>query len=567
VKRKRKLLLFLVALLGAGAYWWYVRQGPHIPANAVLVVHLHGSYPEAAPEGLWSKLFAPRELPLPEALLTLRKCAADSRIRALIVRISDLEVGWAKATDLREAIAAVRKAGKATIALLEQEGGNANLPYYIASASERVYVVPAGNVALRGLAARYMFLGGLWEKLHIEMDVEKMAEYKTAGDFLAGKEMTTAHREMANSLLDDVNDFYLGTIALARALPVEAVRELVEQQGPSGAESLYDAKLIDGAKFLDDVRLELGADQRSLVDESTYARVPPTRLGLQRGPVVAVVLAAGTIAPGESHRSSVGAVAGADSLHRALDEASRDPAVQAIVLRVDSPGGSALASDVVWRAVQEARKRKPVVASFSDVAASGGYYIASGSTRVVAQPNTLTGSIGVVFARPNIRGFLEHWGVHTETIARGQWATLDDVTSPLSDAGRERLRTEVQRTYDLFLRRVSEGRGLPKEQVHEVGRGRVWTGRQAKDVGLVDVLGGFYTALDVAKQEAGIPADQDPALLFLPAPKGFFEALEEALETRVAASLPRLVRELIRLFPSAIDSAPAPLLPDAIVIQ
>lgn len=561
------MALLLIGLLAA-ATWHYWRQGPTIAPGSVLLVTLTGSYPEAPVVRFWSRLLVPQPTTLPEVLAIFHKAAADNRLRAVVIRMTELDIGWAKATDIRDAILGVRRSGKTTVALLEQELGNANIPYFVASACERVYAVPGGNVALRGLAARYVFLGGLWEQLHIHMDVEKMAEYKTAGDLLAGKEMTPAHREMATSLLDSVSDFYLGTISLARSLPVERLRTIIEEVGPSGVAALEEARLLDGAKYWEDVRTEFVAEDHHLVvDDRTYARVPMSRLGLGQGPAIAVILAVGTILPGESHTTATGPVAGADSLRQALEQASQDKRIRAIVLRVDSPGGSAMASDAIWRAVQEARRHKPVIASFSDVAASGGYYIASGATRIVAQATSLTGSIGVVLARPNIQDLLAHWGIRTETLARGRYALIDDVTVPLTDEGRARLRAEVEAIYDLFLRRVSDGRGLPKQRVHEVGRGRVWTGSQARDSGLVDALGGFYAAVDIAKQEAGIPPEVDPHLIFLPAPKSWLAAVEEALEAKMATRLPSAARGFLARLSVAAEGGPAAILPAPVELR
>ena len=567
MRRKRRFLLLVVLFLLAAVFWVYSRKGPNIVERSILLVNLQGSYPETPPEGLFEKLLGPRENSLAELLRTLRKAAKDSRIRGVVARISGLDIGWAKANEIRDALFAFRQVGKTSIALLEDEVGNANLSYYVATGCERVYVSPGSHVALRGLVARYLFFGGLWEKFHIEMDVEKVAEYKTAADTLAGKEMSSAHREMANSLLDSIDELYLGTIAFARGIGKEHLRATIQDQSPSGPQQLLDAQLIEGIKHIEDVWTELGVDRDHVVSERTYAHVPATAVGLETGPKIGVVLAAGTIALGESHHTTGGSVAGADSLRAALDEASRDPSIRAIILRVDSPGGSALAADMVWRAVQEARQRKPVIASFSDLAASGGYYIASAASRIVASPGTLTGSIGVLFARPNIRGILADWGIHVETITRGRLAYLDDLTSPLDPEGRAHIREEVTRTYELFVRRVSEGRRLDRGRVHEIGRGRVWTGTQAKEIGLVDVLGGFYAAIDLAKEEAGIPAAQDPELVFLPPTKSWWQVLTERFDSEWAHPIPRFVREFNRSFPPGVQPGPAAIMFEQVWVQ
>jgi len=247
---------------------------------------------------------------------------------------------------------------------------------------------------------------------------------------------------------------------------------------------------------------------------------------------------------------------GADSVSRALKEAADVDAVRAIVFRVDSPGGSALASDLIWRATQQARKKKPVIVSMSDVAGSGGYYIAAGATKIVAQPATMTGSIGVVVARPNIHGLLGKLGINTESLGRGKFAQLQDVTTPLDPEGRQKIVAEMNHIYEVFVDRVAKGRNMSAARVNEIGRGRVWTGAQAKENGLVDEIGGFMRALQVAKDAIGIEASQEVELVFYPKPKNLLDRVGELLNTRAAIQLPASWQAVLRTIAMPFENGP-----------
>jgi protease-4 len=378
--------------------------------------------------------------------------------------------------------------------------------------------------------------------------------------------MSPANREMSNSLLDSINEHFVNTIAQARNLDAETVHRVIDS-APISAEQFIDAKLADGSKYLEDLQEELGGKETPLVALDDYSRVDPESMKLNRGPKIAVVFAVGGIVTGRSHSSAQGQMLGARTVSEALQEAADDDDIKAIIFRIDSPGGSALASDLVWRATQSAKKRKPVIVSMSDVAGSGGYYIAAGASRILAQPTTFTGSIGVVFARPYIHGLLQKIGVNTETITRGRFATVDDLTTPLDAEEREKLLQEIHHIYDVFVQRVAEGRKLSAEQVNEIGRGRVWTGTQANRNGLVDEIGGFRAAVQAAKQAAALPLDGEVKLVFFPRHKSLLERVSETLENGEAAALPPVFRDLLKLSPPLDLRGALTLMPQRIEIQ
>ncbi len=544
-KRTRYILLILLLIVLGGVVLRSRWRGPAIPSGGYLLLEIGDGYAEGPPQDLIGSLLHRRERTLIDLITMIREAQVDQRIKGVIAKIGRLETGWGKAQDIRDALLAFKQSGKPLLALLEPEASGSNKEYYLATAADRIYLAPDVTAPLNGLAAQSLFLGGVWEKLDIEMNVEKIREYKTAGDMIANKKMTPAHREMTNSLLDSISEQFISAIAQARGLDAQAVRALIDQCPVSPAE-LEAAHLSDGTKYLDDLHDELGGEQTPLVRMNDYAQVPAASLKLGVGPKVAVVYGAGLIATGESGTSVQGQMLGADTVIEALNDAADDDDVRTIVFRVDSPGGSALASDLVWRATQTARKKKPLIVSMSDVAASGGYYIAAGANRIVAQPATQAGSIGVLVARPNIRGLLGRAGINTETISRGKFASLDDLTTSLSAEGRQKLIDEMNHIYGIFLDRVASGRSLSTERVNDIGRGRVWTGAQAKENGLVDELGGFTAAIQAAKHAAGIEATQEVELVFYPKRKALLERIGELLGARATIELPHAWQQALQ---------------------
>jgi len=524
------------------------RSAPQVNPGTYIQVDLGGSYREGPPPGVVDRLVWDHPTTFLDFLRLLRRIREDSRIEGVVVRVTSLSIGWAKAQEIRTALLDLRSAGKRVIGLIEQEAGGATLEYYVASAARPLYLSPSATVPVNGLAAQVLLLGGVWEKLGIEMNVEKIREYKTFGDTIANKEMTAQHREMTGSLLDSMNDQVVGDIAGARDLSDAEVRAWIDK-APSTGRELEAAKLSDGVRHIQDLETELSPEQPFLQAKEYKAARRNNGLMSAR-PQIAVVYAAGNIVSGESSGGAGGNTIGADSLSEALRTAQDDDDIKAIILRVDSPGGSALASDIIWRATQSARKRKPLVVSMSDVAASGGYYIAAGADRILALPGTLTGSIGVVSVRPYVRELLKKLGINSETIKRGRLADIDDSTTPVDAERRKRLQTEMEHIYSVFVDRVADGRRLTTERVNEIGRGRVWTGVQAKEVGLVDELGGFASAEAAAKNLAGIAEAEEPELIFLPRPSGFLGSLGDFFESRAAIALPpwmQSIREVLAL--------------------
>ena len=558
--RKRKRWIFLaiiVALVIVGIV--VARREPHIVAGSYLVVEIGGNYAEAPPTSLVNQLLGSGQKILTELLIELRKATVDARLQGIIVKIGPLDMDFAQVQELRGALQAAKSAGKSVVAWVSGEGDSGNYEYYLACVAHRVYFTENTVLPLLGLRATAIFLGGVWEKVGMDMQVEQMKEYKTFGDFLSRTSMSEAHREMTEALLDSLHEQLLTGIAEARGLPTTLVRASIDAPTLT-AEDFLTAGLIDGIVMFDDLVEELVATPEQLVSLRTYRGVKPSTVGLTGGPKIAVVYGVGAVHTGEGDWGVTGETMGAGTIIDAFEEAVADDEIQAIVFRIDSPGGSALASDLIWQAVAQAKKTKPVVVSMAGVAASGGYYIASNATKIVAHPATLTGSIGIVFAMPNVQGVLDKLGIFTETLTRGRYARLFDPSKAWSPEERQQVQRLLAALYHTFTSRVAEGRGLSIEEVDRLGGGRVWTGGQARDLGLVDQLGGLDTALRVAREEAGISADTGVRLVFFPKPKHLLETLLEHLtgQVKITMPLPPPVRQLVRLlapFSSQDDGA------------
>lgn len=544
--RKKRWIFLLIFIVVIGVGIGLSQRSPKIEPGSYLTVNLGGSFTDAPESSLTQELLGGGQPNLTDTVLQLRKAALDLRLKGAVLRISPLNVSFAELQDLRDALAYLRKAGKEVIAWVIGEDGSGIAEYYLASAADRIYFAENALLPLLGLRANYIFLGGVWEKLGIDMQVEKVREYKTFGDLLVGREMTEAHREMANSLLDSLHRQLLQDIAEARGLTPEAVQKLID--GPTMTPADFQqAGLIDGTQYFDEVLESLKADGETkpkTVSMSTYRRVKPGVVGLKPEAKIALIYGMGGIVTGKSDWSATGDNMGSDTIVSAINEAAEDDSISAIVFRINSPGGSPLASDQIWHAVVRAKSKKPVIVSMSGAAASGGYYIAAGATHIVAQPATLTGSIGIVFSHANIEGLLGKLGIRTETVSRGAYARLLSPANSWSEEERQLVQRLMHDLYGTFTQKVAQGRNMEVSDVDAVGRGRVWTGAQAKEIGLVDELGGLTTALRVAKEHIELSANAAVELIFFPKPKGLVTTLLERLGMRTRASLPPPLRQV-----------------------
>jgi len=498
-KKSRKKRMIFMGLLAVAliAFCFREESGPVILPGSTLVIEVEGSYIEAPQAPVLMRLLGEERRPFASLLLRFAMARRDDRLDRVVLVIRPLEIGWGKAGEIRAAIERLRSAGRQTVAYLDIASFGANREYWVASAADEIYLVPGGTAPVVGLAAEYFFLGGLWEKIGIGVEVGKAGRYKSAVESFAAEGMSEASREMADSLLDSASDAFLDGIAAGRGLTREEVEAIIDK-GPMMGSELEGLGLIDGILHLDALLDDLPGE---VVRERTYAGVLPKEVGFEEKARVALIYGSGNVVSTRGGDRGQSPVFAADATREALLDAADDPDIDAILLRIDSPGGSALAAEEMWQALERAKKKgKPIVASFSDVAASGGYYVAAAADAIVSTGGALTGSIGVFALRPVLGEALENIGINHVSLTRGRFAEFMLSSEPLSEDAHARLQDVVMETYRLFVERVAEGRGLSVEEVDAIAQGRVWTGRQAHELGLVDEIGGLYTAVAEIKQ-------------------------------------------------------------------
>src|SRR3984957_20588022 len=500
------------------------RTGP-----LILELDLTDGIAEGPPADPLSALLTMRRTRLQDLLDGLRRAADDDRVRVLVVKVGGSRIGLAKIQELRAAIGDFRRSGKLAVAWSESFGDfvHGNVPYYLATGFDRIYLQPSGTLGLTGVAVEQVFLHNALEKLGIDFESGKRHEYKSAPEQFTETGFTGPAREAAARLTESVTEQLAGAVAAGRGLSVEQATALIAR-GPFLAHQALDAGLVDGLMYRDEVydavRREAGPDatllylqryqrQRSLSDlprrlRSSFHGVTPG----QHERFIATIYAQGAIRHGRSGRGGPGGGGmGSDTVAAALRAAAADVGARAVVLRVNSPGGSYTASDVIWREVVKLRAAgKPVIVSMGDVAASGGYFIAAPADVIVAQPGTITGSIGVFMGKPVLRELLRRAGIATDTVADGagaETATMFSSSRPFSEAEWARINEWLDAVYADFTQKVADGRRLPAERVHELARGRGWAGADAIANGLAEGAGGLREAIAIARKRAGLPAD------------------------------------------------------------
>jgi protease-4 len=509
-------------------------------AGKVAHVKLSGGMEEQAPT-VDSLLGALGET-FREKLARIRKAGEDKEVVALLLEIHNLRVGWGKLHELCEAVKAVRAGGKKVFAHLQ---AGESKDYLLALACDEVCLSEPAWLMLTGLRMEISFYKDLLDKLDIKADMLHMGDYKGAAEPLTRTSLSEPNRKQLNALLDDAFEHEIVDRVKARkGMTAAKVKHLIDN-GPYAARAALRAGLVDRLAYLDDyeealqkqfdgakLAREYGKKKEDEIDLAALARkflLGPSKAGSSsRGHKVAVIYASGEIMTGKSISGLLGGeTVGSDTLVKAIRQAENDKTVKAIVLRVDSPGGSALASDLIWAELK--RCKKPVVASMSDVAASGGYYISMVARKIYAEPGTITGSIGVVGGKLATQGLWKKAGVKTEVLSRGAHSGLLTSDAPFTDSERKTMTALMQDTYDLFVDKALEGRRragkkMTRERLLSLAGGRVWTGRQAKENGLVDELGTLHDAVAWAAKAAHLPADKEPELLELPKSRGMLDS-------------------------------------------
>ena len=547
--------LTILALLAAGGWYW--REKASVPERTVLEVDFERGVVEHVPDDPVGRYLLKRFMVLRDVTEALNRAAEDRRVVGLVARVGASRMGMAQIQEIRDAVAAFRGKGKPAIAYAETLGEFApgNGAYYLATAFDRIYLQPSGSVGLTGLIWNTSFLRGTLDKLGILPRLARRKEYKTLVNRLTEKKYTDAHREANRSILASLFGQILKGISEARTLSVEEVRSLADR-GPFLGKDAVEANLVDGLAYRDEVygkvRQATGEDVRFL-DLGDYSRRAGSSRG--KGETIALIYGVGGIRRGKSRYDPASGKfsLGPDTVAGAFRSAVEDKEVRAILFRVDSPGGSHVASDTIWREVVRAREAgKPVIVSMGNVAGSGGYYISMAADRIVAQPGTLTGSIGVFAGKMVASSFWEKVGVSWDEVHTSENADMWSWTRDYDARQWQRVQGMVDRIYGEFTEKAASGRRLPKEKLLEVAKGRVWTGEDAKALGLVDELGGFPAALRLAREAAGIPSETGLRVKVLPERRPRWRTLlEDLLDPRREGASESLVRLLETVQPVA----------------
>jgi protease-4 len=460
---------------------------------------------------------------LNEILDNLKKAKTDDNIAGIYLDLSEIPAGISTLDEVRDALIDFKTSGKFIWAYSE---GYTQKSYYLATAADKVYLNPQGVVDFKGLASEMVFLKGMLEKLDIKMQIIRHGKFKAATEPLFLEKMSPENRKQMNELIGDIWDKMLTGIAQTRKISKEELNLIADSLKIQTAQDALKYKFVDQLVYKDELlammKKQMNLEEKKkvqIVSLDKYSTVADSRTTSTGTDKIAVVYASGSIGGGEGDDQSIGS----ERISKAIRTAREDEMVKAIVLRINSGGGSALASDVIWREVDLARKIKPVVASFGDVAASGGYYIACAATKILAEPTTITGSIGVFGVIPNMEGlFNKKLGITFDWAMTNKNGDFIPVMKPLSPYQTLLIQRDVDHIYDVFTGKVAEGRKIKKEQVDSIGQGRVWSGSDAKTIGLIDEFGGLTKAVELA---ATLAKTKDYRLISLPEQKEWFEEL------------------------------------------
>jgi protease-4 len=570
---KKFALGFIIGLLFAGLViviliFAAMRFGERkivVADGSTLVLHLEGEMPEQPPVELPVPFLEQQQpMTIVETWQILRRAGSDPKIKAVVLQPRNLSVGWAKLEELRDSVNAFKKSGKPVYAYLRGAGAR---EYYVASAADRVFMAQEDLLDLKGLRAQLMYLKGTLDKLGVQMEFEHVGKYKDAPDMFTRTSPRPETLEVMNEILDQFFGNLVDSIANGRNKPPSDIRALIDD-GPFLGSAALKGGLVDALVFEDEMYGQLKDKLKAEVKRISgqdYSKVP----SVGTGPKIAFVVGQGEITRGGPRDSPSEEGITATAMVKLLRQIENDASIKGVILRIDSPGGDGIASDDILHQAKVLSQKKPLVISMSDLAASGGYFIAMTGDPILAYPNTLTGSIGVFFGKPNLRGLFDKLGLSDYTLTRGRFADIDSPDRPLSEPERAKLRREIEVFYQGFVQRVADGRKKPFDQVEPLAQGRVWVGSLAKRNGLVDELGGLDRAVDLIKERAKIGAAERISLVTYPPRRSVWDILlsrgdetatmESAIEKKIRAVVGKVpIRSLtqggiLKLMPYTVE--------------
>lgn len=535
-------LVIIVLAIGRLA----AHKRPTIEANSVLVLALEGNIPEANTVDIPIPFIqSPGGPAIRDLWTSLREAGRDHRIKAIVLQPRNLLIGWAKLEEIHGELLDFKKSGKPVYAFLQGAGSK---EYYLASAADRIYMSPDDMLNVKGLLLEAMYFKNTLDKIGISVQVDHIGRYKDAGDTLTRSDMSPETREVLNGVLDQLYGDFCFTVAQGRHKTPDQIRALVDS-GPFMGNDAKTAGLVDQLGYEDevytDLKQKLGVSDLNKTYMKSYYRAVP-----ERGDHIALIVGQGEIVTGRRNGGFGNAdVISSTALGKVIRQVRNDSSIKGVILRIDSPGGDSVASDDLLHELKLLSGAKPLVISMSDVAASGGYFMSVTGDPIVAYPDTITGSIGVLYEKPNLRDLYSKLGIGSATLMRGKFADIDSLSTPLSDAAQLKLHESILATYKSFVSKVAAARHKSYDQIDAIAQGRVWMGTQARANGLVDQLGGLDSAVALIRQRAKLSGNGDTDLVVYPPKRSIFELItgsstqgieEEFAETKIREALPGL---------------------------
>jgi protease IV len=537
----------LIIVLAIGRL--FANKQPTIAANSVLVLSLEGELPEEAPVEVPIPFLQTQSTPtVRDIWSSLRQAATDNRIKAVVIQPRNLIAGWGKLQELRQDLADFKRSGKPLYAFLQSPGSH---EYYVASIADKIFLPPDDLLDVKGFHIEELFFKNTLDKLGIGVEVDHVGRYKDAGDIFTKTNMSPETREVFNQILDQIYGDFCSRLGVVRHKSADDIKALIDM-GPFLAAQAKAAGLVDELGYEDQVYADLknkaGAGDLNKVNIRTYFHAVPGR-----GDRIALLIGEGDIVSGEPENGVGQGVIASAAFSKLVRQVRNDRSIKGVILRVDSPGGDAVASDDILHELKLLSRAKPLVISMSDVAASGGYFISMTGDPVISYPDTITGSIGVLYVRPNLHGLYDKLGISDDMVSRGKLADMDSPYVPLSDAARQKLHDSIEATYRSFVSKVAAARKKSYDQIDPIAQGRVWMGAQAQQNGLVDTLGGLNQAIALIRKRANLSPTGDTNLVMYPPRRSLFDVLANSSTDAIAnAAAETKLRKLLPGLPSQI---------------
>lgn len=563
------VVILSLVLIGFAVGRSFSSKQPVIASNGVLVLALEGALPESSPLQIAVPFLQAQNQPtVRDVWSSLKAAATDNRIKAVVLQPRGLQAGWGKLQELRRDILDFKKSGKPVYALLQGAGSR---EYYLSTAADRVFLSPDDELDVKGFRLEEMFFKNTLDKAGIGVQVDHIGRYKDAGDAYSRTGMTPETREVLGQVLDQIYNDFSTSVGQGRHKTADEVKTLIDM-GPFTADQAKAVGLVDELGYEDQVfaalKAKAGSRELNKVALKSYFQAVPAK-----GDRIALLVGEGDIIRGTTSEDGIGgqAVISSGSFSKIVRQVRNDSSIKGVILRVDSPGGDAVASDEILHELKLLSAAKPLVISMSDVAASGGYFISMTGDSVYSYPNTITGSIGVLYVRPNFHGLYDKFGVQQEAIGRGKFSDLDSIYTPLSDASRQKLHESIERTYKSFVTKVATARRRTYDQIDPLAQGRVWMGNQAKENGLVDQLGGLNEAVESVRRKAKLSAGGDTNLVMFPPRRSLLDLLTNSPSAEQVADVyfSSKIRERVANLPgpAALKGGLLRLLPFSVTVH